>query len=523
MDAQPKLIPITLKGDNYFYWTKAATAALTSRGLWEHISSDQPAFPPQEVAIEGETPEQIQLRLTRHQQAVLDFNKWKQQDSQALVILQGSLDPYILQSFISHGTTKSLWEALQRVYGNLSNVSRIFELKRKLFHLQQNDQPFNKIQGDFCALWAELEEIRPTSIDPHTIMERAQEDKVFSILSTLNASFNDLIYHVLRQDKLPPFEELCMMIKREEGGRNLFSGPHELAHYVHKPSAPRSSSKERRNFYCEHCKRQGHTRDQCWILNPHMKPSRYKEPPRRGSAMTAGHDTMPTENNISLTNDELKGLKHLLQSINTDSGNFTRHSSIIIDSGATTHMFCDSSWFEHITPSHGVVSVANGKSVAIKGIGPIKLFNHELMALYIPDFHANLLSISKLVEDSTCRVIFDTNGVSFQDINSDRVFGKGTRTGNLFYLEDSHSSFLSVSPSVWHARFGHPHAKVFRLLVPHVKTFDHFCEAWDEASIHPSDASNELTDNDLEGEQQLPPPHHSNKALVHCDERVVSE
>ncbi|XP_019058992.1 PREDICTED: uncharacterized protein LOC104821589 [Tarenaya hassleriana] len=258
--------------------------------------------------------------MQRNQQSVLDFNKWKQEDSQALVILQGSLEPYLLQSFISHDTTKSLWESLQNVYGNLSNVSRIFELKKKLFHLQQNDQPFNKIQGEFSALWAELEEIRPTSIDPQIVMERAQEDKVFSILTTLNASFNDLIYYVLRQPKLPTFEEVCMMIKREEGGRNLFTGPHELAHYTTKPTANNYAPRDRKSFYCEHCKRQGHTKDRCWVVNPHLKPSRYKDAPRRGSAMTAGHDTTSNDGTISLTTDEMRGLKQLLQSLNKETG-----------------------------------------------------------------------------------------------------------------------------------------------------------------------------------------------------------
>ncbi|XP_010545023.1 PREDICTED: uncharacterized protein LOC104817501 [Tarenaya hassleriana] len=317
METTPKLIPITLTGENYFYWTKAAMAALNSRGLWEHISVEKKVSPPQEVAAEGETPEQEQQRLSRNRQVLSDFNKWKQEDSQALVILQGSLDVHLLQSFISHATAKSLWEALNKVYGNLSNVSRIFELKRKLFHLQQNDQPFNKIQGEFCAIWAELEEVRPTSLDPQTIMKRAEEDKVFSILSTLNASYNDMIYHVLRQNILPTFEELCMMIKREETGRNYFTGPHELAHYVSKHVSSTAPVRDRKTYYCDHCKRQGHSKERCWALNPHMKPARYKEGPRKGSAMTA---TNESDNSISLTSEELKGLKHLLQSINKDSG-----------------------------------------------------------------------------------------------------------------------------------------------------------------------------------------------------------
>ncbi|XP_019057023.1 PREDICTED: uncharacterized protein LOC109116315 [Tarenaya hassleriana] len=482
MDTTTKLIPITLNGDNFFYWTKAATAALNSKGLWEHISIEKKSPPPQEVAAEGETQEQTHQRLARNRQATLDFTKWKQEDSQALVILQGSLDPHLLPTFITHASAKSLWEALNKVYGNLSNVSRIFELKRKLSHLQQHDQPLNKVQGEFSALWAELEELRPTSTDPTIVIQRAEDDKVFSFLSTLNPLFNDSIYHVLRQTKLPTFEELCMLLKREEGGRNLFSNPPELAHLAHRPSTSLVPSKERKQYFCEHCKKSGHSMERCWVLHPHMKPTRYKENPRKGSAMSAQHES---ENMLGLTTDEMKGLKHLLQSLNKDTGNLSRSPSIILDSGATTHMFCDESLFESFSPSHGVVTVANGKNVPIKGIGKVKVFDRVISALYVPAFHANLLSVSKFIEESSCRVIFDSNGVTFQDIDSGRVFGKGSRTGNLFYLEDNHFSFLSISPSVWHARLGHPHAKVFHLLIPHVKTFDTHCEACHRTKLDP--------------------------------------
>ncbi|XP_010541190.1 PREDICTED: uncharacterized protein LOC104814715 [Tarenaya hassleriana] len=366
MDNPQKLIPIVLNGDNYFYWTKAATAALNSKGLWDHVVS-QKGPSPQVLAAEGETAEQTALR---QQQTDADFNKkWKQADSQALVILQGSLEPHILQSFISNDTAKSLWESLQSVYGNLSNISRIFELKKQLFHLQQHDQPFNKIQGEFCALWAELEEIRPTSTDPKIVMERAQEDKVFSILLTLNASFNHLVYHLLRQIKLPTFEEVCMMVKREEGGHNLFAGPHELAHYTQKSHSAPFPRRDRREFFCDHCRRNGHSKERCWVLNPHLKPPKFKDNSRKGTAMTAAHVPSPTENGISLTSEEMKGLKHLLQSLHKDTGNFTFHSDIVIDSGATTHMFKDANLFHTIFNGHGFVSVANGKNVSIKGYG----------------------------------------------------------------------------------------------------------------------------------------------------------
>ncbi|XP_010532412.1 PREDICTED: uncharacterized protein LOC104808431 [Tarenaya hassleriana] len=112
------------------------------------------------------------------------------------------------------------------------------------------------------------------------------------------------------------------MIKREEGGRNLFAGPSALAHYAQKPNASPYVPREKKGYYCEHCKRAGHTKDRCWILNPHLKPSRYKENPKRGMAMTVGHEQPSIDPPMSFTTDELKGFKQLLLALNNKESGY---------------------------------------------------------------------------------------------------------------------------------------------------------------------------------------------------------
>ena len=34
---------------------------------------------------------------------------------------------------------------------------------------------------------------------------------------------------------------------------------------------------ERFNGNCEHCKKQGHKKNQCWILHPHLKPAKFNK------------------------------------------------------------------------------------------------------------------------------------------------------------------------------------------------------------------------------------------------------
>ncbi|XP_010555465.1 PREDICTED: uncharacterized protein LOC104824963 [Tarenaya hassleriana] len=358
MEAVSKQIPITLNGENYFFWSKAAKATFSSKGLWSHITDGEPLSP--HIETVGEAPvNATQPRPTGNEEKA----KWHQDDQLALVLLQGSLDATVLQSFISMESAKGLWNALKEVYGNLSNISRIYEIKKKMAQLQQQGNPFTKLQGLYTALWNELEEIRPPTVDARVCLERTEEDKVFGLLLALDPSFNDLVYHVLRQSKLPSFFEVCMMVNREEGGRNLFGGPLAMANYSYRHPPILSTPKEKRVPTCAHCKKLGHIKEKCWILNPHLKPTRYRDTSQpKGAAMSAG-------NTISFTQEEFKNF--VLSMKDKESGNFSSLSTphIVVDSGATSHMFHDKSLFFKLENSFGMVTVANGKYVSIRGHG----------------------------------------------------------------------------------------------------------------------------------------------------------
>ncbi|XP_010555871.1 PREDICTED: uncharacterized protein LOC104825269 [Tarenaya hassleriana] len=318
-----KLIPVTLMGENYFYWSKAAKAVLKSLGLWDHITKTQTTDSDENQAAFAETDADQTANAETIARQVAENSKWVQEDNLALAILQSSLDSNILKSFIAPETTKELWETLQNVYGNVTNLCRIFELKKRMFTLQQNGKSFNVIHGEFSALWTELEELCPPTVNLKAFKDRLEEDKVFSILLTLDGSYNDLIYHILRQDRLPKYDEVCMMLKREEAGRNLFAGPSEMAHFRRGPGpySPSHSNRrersrdsdrarerdgDRRGLMCDHYKRSDHVRDKCWVLHPHLKPTMYRDAPHnRGQAMTA-------TNTMSFTSDEIQGFKQLL-------------------------------------------------------------------------------------------------------------------------------------------------------------------------------------------------------------------
>ncbi|XP_024009728.1 uncharacterized protein LOC112084669 [Eutrema salsugineum] len=115
--------------------------------------------------------------------------------------------------------------------------------------------------------------LRPATTDPMVLNARREQDKVFGLLLTLNPVFNDLIKHILREDKLPSLEEVCARIQKEQGSSGLFGGKGELL------TANKGTYKpeEKKPWVCEYCKKKGHTKDKCWILHPHLKPAKFKD------------------------------------------------------------------------------------------------------------------------------------------------------------------------------------------------------------------------------------------------------
>ena len=135
-------VAVTLKGGtNYLLWSRLVKAAVGSKGLWSHISEGAP----KPVAKEGEGGQELM---------VVDQEKSDRDDLKVLTVLHGSLEASILEAYSYCETPKDLWDTLQKVYGNISNLSRVFELKGSINTLVQEEVEFTKHLGKFRALWS---------------------------------------------------------------------------------------------------------------------------------------------------------------------------------------------------------------------------------------------------------------------------------------------------------------------------------------------------------------------------------
>ncbi|CAG7861968.1 unnamed protein product, partial [Brassica rapa] len=204
--------------------------------------------------------------------------------------LLASLDQNLMDAYSYCDTAKELWDTLKQIYGNTSNLNRVFEVKQALNSLVQEDMDFEKHLGKYRALWSELEMLRPNTIDPMELNKRREQDKVFGLLLTLNPAYGGFIQHMLRDETLPNLEEVCARIQKEYGNMELFNKKgKELALANQAAQAQGDQGElaqankaihgkyEKFGGSCDHCKKQGHKKSQCWILHPHLKPAKFKE------------------------------------------------------------------------------------------------------------------------------------------------------------------------------------------------------------------------------------------------------
>ncbi|WZY94095.1 hypothetical protein YC2023_066424 [Brassica napus] len=279
-------VAVTFKGTNYLVWSRMVKTAVGSKGLWKHITSGEA---PKVITQGGETESP--------EESVVE--KWQQEDMMVMSVLHASLEPAILDAYSYCETAKELWDTLQKVYGNTSNLNRVFEVKKAINGLTQDDTEFTKHLGRFRSLWSELEMLRPSTVDPELLNERREQDKVFGLLLTLNASYSGLIQHMLWSEKLPDLEEVCAKIQKEQGSMGLFGGKGDLslANAVQPDrEEPPQANKAGYNKYedrkfngnCDHCKKHGHKKSQCWILHPHLKPAKFMKEREAKAHMTEG-------------------------------------------------------------------------------------------------------------------------------------------------------------------------------------------------------------------------------------------
>ena len=271
------------------------------------------------------------------------------------------------------------------------------------------------------------------------------------------------------------------------------------------------------NRLCTNCGRTNHTVDTCYALHG-FPPGYYTKNNRGGNSVNMASNgngfenstssvSEPQNGNVTFTQDQYKGLMDLLQqsknqvqasshSANTvvslrnshisnsvttnplvfnsnSTSDFGKHSNFwIIDTGATNHITYNLSMltdYHHIEPV--TITMPNNTRVVATSAGTVHLSDnlHLHNVLFVPKFHANLLSIPQLLKTSQCYAVFDANFCFFVQNNTKRTIGTAKLRHGLYMIsfpvtesaslvQNSICNFNSTDTSdslLWHIRLGH--------------------------------------------------------------------
>ncbi|KAL5818430.1 hypothetical protein ACOSQ4_022272 [Xanthoceras sorbifolium] len=399
------LVSQLLNGDNYPTWRRAMRMALSAKNKMGFITG---------TIIKPQSPE-------------AKIAEWERCNDMVLSWLLNSIFPDIANSVIYTDTAKDVWEDLFNRFSQ-GNPARVFQIKRAISY-------FTKLK----TLWDELgsyNSIPDCSCgSSKAIQEYQQQEQVYQFLMGLNESYSSIRSQILAMDSLPSLGKIYSLLLQEEKQRELHLvplPPHESAALAvpkvepnqNKYRSSRIDSKSKPRSQCDYCHRPGHTKAKCYKL--HGYPSK-----QVNSASTTDAPSINQSELHQLTSEQYQQLVSILN-LNTVQptanlagdficcSSFIPSSSWVIDTGASDHITSSIHYLSHVIPvsSHKPVQLPNREFSHISHIGRATLSDKITLnnVLCVPDFHFNLLSVSKITKSLNCAVIFFHGFCVFQDL-----------------------------------------------------------------------------------------------------------
>jgi Integrase core domain/GAG-pre-integrase domain len=392
----------------------------------------------------------------------------------------------------------------------------------------------------------ELKQYRPTASTVDEYFKREEQDKVFLLLASLTSKYEEVKRDILMRAELPSFITVCAIIQGEKTRKRVMNSDNKVlipsntetsALYLSSKTGWNKNKEKRTKFNCEHCHRDGHTKDRCWVLHPHLKPAKFKNTEAKTVVHTENSTAAVGKNfqtQLDHLNRQLQALMESHSKISETAGtsnsasaelvkaelnigkcyalSSVHNSQIVVDTGATDNLFNSAQFLTNTSPTatYSQVIVANGTTIPTKGTGNTELFERKIDVVVVPDLKTNLLSISKCTNLWNCNVIFTPQKVVFQDRISGKKIGEGYLTDGLYVVNlklsaNAVTKTKSASPQVWHQCLGHPSDRVLHNLNMSLNFDSSCCDSCHFAKQH-----------------RLPFPVHSNKTcdlfeLVHSD------
>ncbi|XP_057249927.1 uncharacterized protein LOC130591051 [Beta vulgaris subsp. vulgaris] len=378
-----KLVSINLNGSNFISWKRNVRRAL--------IAKNKIGF------IEG--------TLVKPDESHKDYNRWMRCDYLVICWLMNSMNEEIGENFTFVDSSAQLWHEIGECYGQ-SNGPQIYQLKRELDNLKQENQSIMMYYGKLKRFWDELQNLG-------------------SLPTCLNSGFDNAISNILAMDPLPSISRAFYLAQqmekqKEVSSMNASPGSHEVSafavqqkqHSYAKNSYKKDWRKEKLERMCDYCfpewftKKYGVTTKLAAQVSvpDHLDyagddPLEYSA---AGPSATSYHNTEVHDSALiqSIMTEVMKAMKGK-QVVGESSNNSVSYANCagislltsvtdiwIVDSGATDHMAFDDKLFIHKRKLSKSVKIGlpDGTRSYVSEIGDVDVFPNLVLkdVLYVP-------------------------------------------------------------------------------------------------------------------------------------------
>ncbi|UYV82150.1 hypothetical protein LAZ67_21001138 [Cordylochernes scorpioides] len=431
-----------LDGYNYSLWSFKIEMLLQKEDLWEVVTENIPDEPKIE---------------------------WKKKDSKARAIINLSIADSQIVHVKNLLTAKATWDTLKNIYERKTLSGKIY-LLRKLYSLKlEEDKDMQQHITTMMELVDKLRTIGETLKDSHitAILLCSLPKSYTNLITMLESRPDDELTLEFTKNKL-----LDEHTRRVESSKDESTGSKALKS-LHGASSQR---REKEKKFCSFRHKPNHSKEECWHYQKRNNSNKeYKyENFRRGN--------VPKYTNQSSVTQEQPTNQRTTKGPNLKALNCTQREASVhnwfIDSGATSHMAYDESFFTELNREQTQnVVVANGKKLQVKGIGQgeIKVITPQgktdtlllTKVLYIPELTDNLLSVSAATSNG-CKVTFNRDWCTIERDNTalaNGILDNGmyrlhlddnpqTRTFKANVAKQNHCKNKNCL-MLWHDRLGH--------------------------------------------------------------------
>ncbi|XP_074265396.1 uncharacterized protein LOC141587828 [Silene latifolia] len=220
--------------------------------------------------------------------------QWKRCDFMVMRWLSNSLEKGLRENFKYVTSSESFWHDLLERYGQ-SNALEVYQLTKDLGDVSQDNLSLVEYYGKMKNLWETLDCLDPlptcscgkislcTCSLLKKIVERENNAKVIQFLMNLNNGYDGIRTQILSMEPLPTMNKVLSLLQKIERQKQITETVAAMTEanayasfrqYDSKKSFVKNATTSSAPVkHCDHCNKNGHTRETCFGLTkcPHCQ------------------------------------------------------------------------------------------------------------------------------------------------------------------------------------------------------------------------------------------------------------